>query len=480
MGKIQRLAGETVLYGLGSILPRFLSFLLVTLHTSVFSTEEYGVITNLYAWAGVVNIVLIFGMETAYFRFASQTGQSEKKIFDLAQTVVIVLSTVLSSIFLIFADPIGDTLVVAGRTELVRWLILIMFIDAITAIPFARLRLQKKALRFATGKLINIGILVGLNIYFLKYSTTYGPDVSSVVLANLIANAFYVFFFAPALLGWRPTYDKTISPAMYSYAYPIMITGVAGMTNEMFSRITLTEWLPEGFYGTRSEEHALGVFGACYKLAMLMNLAIMAFRYAAEPFFFSNASEKNSPQLFAKVNHYFIIVCCVIMLGVWINLDILKYFLTKPAYWEGLHIVPILLLAYLFLGIYYNFSVWFKLTDKTHYGTLITMAGMFITIVANYILIPIAGYQGSAVAALLCYVSMTALCYVLGQRFYPIPYGITRAIMYILGTITLAYAVNAVHIQNQVLATAFHMAVILVYLVVIYVVERKNLHLKRA
>ncbi|HET7179750.1 MAG TPA: oligosaccharide flippase family protein, partial [Chryseosolibacter sp.] len=166
MGKIQRLAGETVLYGLGSILPRFLSFLLVRLHTQVFSPEQYGVITNLYAWVAVVNIVFIFGMETAYFRFASQPGQSESKVFNLAQTVVIVISALLSVSFILLANPIAGTLQAAGRTDLVVWLILIMFLDAVAAIPFARLRLQKKATRFAVGKLINIGILVGLNVYF--------------------------------------------------------------------------------------------------------------------------------------------------------------------------------------------------------------------------------------------------------------------------------------------------------------------------
>jgi O-antigen/teichoic acid export membrane protein len=259
-----------------------------------------------------------------------------------------------------------------------------------------------------------------------------------------------------------------------------MITGLAGMTNEMFSRIMLDKWLPEGFYGARSSEFALGIFGACYKLAVLMNLAIQAFRYAAEPFFFSNASEKNSPQLFATVNHYFVIVCCLILLGVSINLDILKYFLADPAYWSGLHIVPILLVAYLFLGIYYNFSVWFKLTDKTYFGTVITVAGMFITVVANYLLIPVAGFEGSAVAALVSYGGMTALCYFLGQRFYPIPYAINKGLIYIGITLALVYAVNAIDIQNQILATAFHVAVLLVYALAIYRIEGKYLRLKRA
>lgn len=480
MGKIQRLAGETVLYGLGSILPRFLSFLLVRLHTNVFTPEEYGIITNVYAYVAVVNIIFIFGMETAYFRFASKPEFDQKKIFNLAQTVVVSVSVLLSVVFILLADPISEALLIPGRSDLVVWVVLIMLVDAVAAIPFARLRLQKKALRFAAGKLLNIGILVGLNVYFLKWSGALPPDVSLVILANLAANAFYLIFFARTLLAWRPAYDKNVSPAMYRYAFPIMVTGLAGMTNEMFSRITLEKWLPAGFYGAQSEAYALGIFGACYKLAVLMNLAITAFRYAAEPFFFSNATEQNSPQLFARVNHYFVIVCCIILLGVSINLDILKYFLGDPAFWEGLHIVPVLLLAYLFLGLYYNFSVWFKLTDKTYYGTLITLAGMFITILANYLLIPIAGYEGSSFAALICYAGMAVLCYTLGQRYYPIPYGVIKSLLYIAFTVALVYAVQAVTIPRQILATGFHIAVILAYLIAIYLLEGRNFKLKQA
>ena len=480
MGKLQRLAGETVLYGIGSILPRFLNFLLVHLHTDVFPPEEYGIITKVYAYVGVINVIFIFGMETAYFRFVSRGGESEKKIFDLAQTAVLIISFVFSAGFILSAVPIAEALSIPGRSDLVIWLVLLMFIDAVAAIPFARLRLQKKAVRFAVGKLMNIVIFIGLNLYFLKISTTYQPDVSLVILANLAANGFYLFFFAPDLLSWRPRLDRSISPAMFSYAYPIMITGLAGMTNEMFSRITLDRWLPEGFYAGKSGEYAVGVFGACYKLAVLMNLAIQAFRYAAEPFFFSNASEKNSPQLFAKVNHYFILVCCVILLGVSINLDILKYFLGNAEYWTGIHIVPILLLAYLFLGVYYNFSVWFKLTDRTYYGTVITFVGMAITIVANYLLIPVAGYEGSAVAALLCYVGMTVMCYALGQKHYPIPYTVAKDFMYIAGTMALVYVVNAIEIPDQLMATAFHLAVVLAVVAAIYILEGRNLRLKRA
>jgi O-antigen/teichoic acid export membrane protein len=267
---------------------------------------------------------------------------------------------------------------------------------------------------------------------------------------------------------------------MYRYAYPVMLTGLAGMTNEMFSRIMLERWLPEGFYIGQSQEYALGVFGACYKLGVFMMLAIQAFRYAAEPFFFSNASEKNSPHLFATVNHYFVIVCCVLLLSVSINLDILKYFLADPAYWQGLNIVPILLLAYLFLGIYYNFSVWFKLTDKTYYGTLITVLGAIITIAGNYLLIPVAGYTGSVIATLLCYTFMTALCYLMGQKFYPIPYNIIKAMAYIFLTTLLVYLVLPLQFPNQFMATAFHVGIILIYLLIVYLIERRAFRESRA
>jgi O-antigen/teichoic acid export membrane protein len=474
MSKIKRLAGDTVLYGLGSIVPRFLNFLLVRLHTGVFGPEDYGVITKLFAYSAVINVIFMFGMETAYFRFANKEGADEKKIFNIAQTLVIAISAGLSIIFILFANPIAELLEIPGKGNFVTWLALILFIDAIVAIPFARLRLQRNAIKFVTGKLINIAILVGLNIYFLYVAFDAERGVGFVVLANLIANAFYIIFFSRTLLQWRPAYDRTMLETMSQYSYPIMLMGLAGMTNEMFSRVTLEWWLPKNFYPGQSSDYALGIFGACYKFAILMNLAIQAFRYAAEPFFFSNASDKNSPQLFARVNHYFIIVCCLLFLGVSINLDILKYFLKRPAYWEGLEVVPILLLGYLFLGVYYNLSAWFKLTDKTHYGTIITIGGAIITIAANYILIPIAGYLGSSWATVICYFAMTAVCYVLGQKFYPIPYKVSAGLAYIFITIAIVYIVRSITIENQWIATGFHALVIGVYLVIVFLLERKS------
>ena len=251
-----------------------------------------------------------------------------------------------------------------------------------------------------------------------------------------------------------------------------MLTGLAGITNETFSRVTLEWWLPPGFYGEKSAANALGVFGACYKYSVLMSLAIQSFRFAAEPFFFSNASEKNSPALFSKVNHYFVIACCLLLLGVSINMDVLKYYIGEE-FWEGLGIVPILLLAYLFLGVYYNFSVWFKVTDKPYFGTIITVGGAVLTIVLNYILIPIAGYTGSSWAAMIVYLLMAIACYSLGQKYYPIPYAILQDCCYITATLLLTYFISKIAIEDLWLSILFHLGVMLIFVLISVLVEVK-------
>lgn len=476
MNKLKRLAGETVLYGLGSILPRVLNFLLVPLHTKgMFSLAEYGQITKLYAFVAVINIIYMFGMETAFFRFATKTGADSNRTFNLSQTIVLSISISLSILFIVFAKPIAVGLNVPTHPEFIVYLALTMLVDAAVAIPFARLRLQKKALLFASAKVVNVLVLVGLNFFFLKVIYNPSINIGYVFIANLIANALFILFFIRTLLSWRPLWDKSISPQMLQYAYPVMITGIAGMVNEMFSRSMLDWWLPENFYEGITREEAGGIFGACYKFAVFMNLGIQAFRYAAEPFFFSNSSEKNSPVLFARVNHYFVVACCIILIGVSLNVGLVKNLFIGSEFQMGLNIVPVLLLAYLFLGIYYNMSVWFKLTDKTYFGTYITLLGVVITVVGNFLLIPVAGFMGSSIAALACYGAMAAACYLLGQRYYPIPYSIGKDLIYIIGTYLLVIAVNTVSISTPVLSIIVNLIITLAFIAVVFVIERKGL-----
>jgi len=474
VSKIKKLAGETVLYGLGSIVPRALNFLLVPLHTrNLFTPEEYGVYTNLLAYVAFLNVVYTFGMETAFFRFATAPGADTKRVFNLAQTAVLSISLFLSGLFMILATPIASGLHIATHPEFIIWLALLMLLDASVSIPFARLRLEKRPIKFALAKIINVVIAVGLNFYFLKINYDPAVGIGFVFLAGLLANVFYLFFFAGDLLAWRPAVDRVVTPTMVNYAYPVMLMGVVGMTNEMFSRLTLEWWLPKNFYGAKSPAHALGVFGACYKYAVLMSVAIQAFRFAAEPFFFSNAADKNSPVLFSKVNHYFVIVCCVLWLGVSINMDVFKYFIGEE-YWEGLPIVPILLLAYLFLGVYYNFSVWSKVIKKNYFGTIITAGGAVLTILLNYLLIPIAGYTGSSWAALIVYASMAVACYALGQKQYPIPYRILADSCYVSATFLLIFVISGITVENLWLSMGFHQGIILLFIAVIYIIERKG------
>ncbi len=474
MSKIKRLAGDTMLYGLGSMLPRILNFLLVPLHTiNTFNRAEYGVITKLFAVVAFVNVVYLFGMETAFFRFATRDAD-KKRIFDLAQTVVLTISISFSVFLIAFSGSIAATLGEGVKPDFIIWLTLVMLIDAAVAIPFARLRLERKALLFASAKIVNVLLLLGLNYYFLKINFNPSIGIGYVFLAHLIANSFFILFFFKTLFTWRPAFDKQISGQMFHYAYPVMLTGVAGMTSEMFSRFTLEWWLPKDFYSGQTNEDALGIFGACYKFAVFMNLGVQAFRYAAEPFFFSNASQKDSPQLFAKINHYFIITCCLFLLAIGINLDLLKHFIGKE-FWEGLYIVPVLLLAYLFLGVYYNLSVWFKLTDKTYYGTIITVGGAILTIALNYVLIPVVGYYGSSIAAALVYGTMMITCYFFGQKYYPIPYRVMSGMAYIIGTYGLVIGLNSITFSNQIIATVSHTLIILGYCGIVFLLERKEL-----
>ncbi len=476
MSQLKRLASQTALYGLGSMLPRMLNFLLVPLHTiSMFSTEEYGVVTKLMAVVAFVNVVFMFGMETTFFRFSTKEGADRKRVFNLAQTSVILISLPLTILFITFASPIAQSLGVGEHPEFIIWLTLVMFIDALVAIPFARLRLNNQPVKFASAKIINVLLLIALNYYFLKVAYNPSVNVGYVFLANLLANAFFILFLLKDLVAWRPAIDKTVTPAMFRYAFPVMITGLAAMYNEMFSRYTIDWWLPDHFYPSLTAEQAGGVFGAYFKFAVFMNLGIQAFRYAAEPFFFTHAADKNSPALFAKVNHYFIVTCCVVLLGVSINLDVFQYFMGK-AFWHpaGRAMVPVLLLGYLMLGVYYNFSVWYKLTDRTHYGTIITVTGAFITLLVNYLLIPQYGFVGSSWATLLCYGSMAAMCYGWGQKYYPIPYPIVKGLAYIVVTMGIIVLVNQVMIVNPWLAFGFHAAVFMAFLTTVYFIERPD------
>jgi O-antigen/teichoic acid export membrane protein len=490
MSIAKKLVGQTAAYGLSSIVGRALNYLLVPIYTRVFLPEEYGIVSYLYAFVAFFNIVYTYGMETAFFRFANRPEADPKAVYNRVLSAILVSSALFTGILLLFSGSIARYIGYPDHEEYIVWLALVLAIDAIVAIPFAWLRHQNKAIKFASIKLSNILITVGANLLFLvlfrhiyegKYlqelrplvSYLYDPDfgVGYIFLINLAANALLLPMLWRELRIFRFRLDVAQLKPMLQYAYPLLFMGLAGMVNEVIDRILLERWLPENFYPGTSNMAAVGIYSACYKLAIFMTLTIQAFRYAAEPFFFSQAQDKDSPKAFATVMKWFVIFCAFIFLFISANLEDFAFFI-GPQYWDGLMVVPVLLLANLFLGVYYNLTVWFKLTDKTRFGTYISFGGAAITILFNLLLIPVLGYMGSAIATLICYFSMSLVCYLLGNRHYPIPYPVKTIVGYILLATGLVLAALYVPVEHFWLRHVYHLALCGVFAGVVWFRER--------
>jgi O-antigen/teichoic acid export membrane protein len=492
MSILKKLASETASYGISTILGRSLNFLLVIIHSAAFMPDEMGINIKLYSYVAIANIIYTYGMETAFFRFAAD---DKVKYYNIIQSAILVSSGIFSLILIVFSTPIITYLGYPNKEQFLIWLALILAIDAITAIPFARLRLEKQTKKFVSAKIVNILINVGLNIFFLLFlkkiaegdyfdfmqplaQKLYSPKIGAgyIFLANLLANATFIYFLRKELFDFRFQFDTEEIKKILLYSYPVMLMVLASTFNLLFDRLLLERLLPEGFYPNRTSEEALGIYGTVYKLSIFMSLATQAFRYAAEPFFLSKTDDKNSPETLANVTKWFLITCIFIWLGVSLNLDIIKIItLNDKSYWEGISVVPILLLANLFLGIYYNMSVWFKLNKKTYFGTLITVIGLIITVLLNIILIPKMGYMGCAIAFMLSCFSMTALCYILGQRYYPIPYKIGSATGYIISAGLLIYCVMQIQFNSLWISVPYHILLLILYTAGVVIVERKTI-----
>ena len=495
MGRLTSLVKETAIYGVSSILGRMLNWLLVPLYTQYLLPAEYGIVTELYAYAAFLLIIYTYGMETAFFRFTNKLENKRQFILNQSQASVLVSSILFSTLLILFSTPIINYLEYPGKEKYIIWFSIILAIDAIVAIPFANLRLQQKAKKFAWIKIVNIFLNIGFNLFFIVLCTyvvnqshespfknviTHFFDQNELVdyifISNLVASGAMILIFLREIIKIRIKLNWSLLSEMYRYAFPIMIMSLAGVTNEMLSRAVLKKWLPEGFYPGYSNQAALGIFGAAYKLSVFMTLSIQAFRYAAEPFFFSRAKDKDSRDLFSSVMFWFIIFGSFILVAIVLNLDIIGFlFLRNEAYWDGLIVVPILLLANLFLGIYYNLSIWFKLTDKTYYGTLISVSGAVLTIILNYIFIPIWGYLGSSLATLACYFSMVVFSYFLGRKQYPIPYKIGKYLFYIILALILTYLGYNKPEDYTIKFKLYQFTLILLYVIMVVLLERRQL-----
>lgn len=496
MSQLKKLAGQTAVYGISSILGKTINFTLLPVYTAYLNKEGMGAFTALYAFIAFFNIIFTFGMETTYFRYATGKGLDPQRVFSQIQSLLITTSLSLGAIIYFCAPALADALGYEGQEHLFRWIALILTIDALLALPYAKLRKENKALQFALTKFANILFNVGFNLFFIVfcYHVYYGdilPEFSSAInfiydpewgkgveyalLSNLIANALMI----PVLYKLTGRFifklEKEILAPMWHYSVPLLFMGLAGVVNEVFSRGLFEYVLPENFYGGLSAREAGGVFGANFKLAIFMNLIIQAFKYAAEPFFFNQSTEKNSPQLFARVMHAFVIFCSVLMVAVSVNLDIVAWvFLQGDGYEAGLHIVPMLLFGYLFLGVYFNLSIWFKLTDQTKYSFYFTLIGAIITVAVIFLLVPIIGYMGAALSTFASYFVMCVICYIYGQKYFPIPYQTGKAVFYLFFGFGLSYAGFFMEIDNNILQFILRNSLLIIFVVVVLLFEKKE------
>jgi O-antigen/teichoic acid export membrane protein len=491
LSALRTLAGQTAIYGLSSIVARFLNFLLVPLYTSqfVFEPAEYGVVTALYAWTAFLNVVLTFGFETTFFRFASKDHVKDNPdggqvLYATATWGLFFPALAFMLLGGLFSGQVAKGLLFGAYAGSVLMLVFIIGIDAITTIPMARLRQQGRPWRFAAINLLSVGVNIALSVFFLLYcmkrynqggsnaliDAVYDPSlgVGYVFAINLVSTAVKLLVLLPSWPSLKAM-DRDLLRAMAAFGAPLMIAGLAGMVNETADRVILKYLLPADV-----ADSEIGVYGACYKLAVLITLFIQAFRMGAEPFFFSHAREKNSRETFARIMNVFVAVCMSAFLAVMLFLDLFKWFIPNPAYHEGLRVVPILMLANVFLGIYYNQSVWYKLTDRPRVGSAISIIGAIITIVLLFVLIPSLGYMGAAWATFICYFSMAAISYVWGQKHYPIPYNVSRVLLYMAGAVVLWWGCEQV-ILDGVLKYALRSVVLLIFLGVAWRSEKDAL-----
>jgi O-antigen/teichoic acid export membrane protein len=454
LSSIKKLAGQTLWYGTSSILARFLFYMLTPYLTYKFMrTPDYGEMSLVYALVPFLNTLVLFGLETAYFRYI-QKKEHEKDVYNTLTTSLIISTTIITVFTLLFKQQIASFIGLSKHPEYITISAFMIAFDALSAMPFAKLRHEGRPKKFAFIRIAGILLNIGLVFFFLTvcpavvkknpnsillfvYSTGFG--VGYVLIANL-AQAFFQFIaLSKELLEFRWKLNVALWKEVMVYSLPLTIAGFAGMFNETFDRIMLKKWNP--FTGDAATIQ-VGIYSACYKLSILITLFVQAFRMGAEPFFFKQSVEKDAPRTYARVMKFFVIVICVMFLVVALYLNVWKdLFIRDPQMWEGLKVVPILLFANMFLGIYYNLSIWYRLSKKTTAGAYITLIGAAITLVINFIFIPRFSYMACAWATFFCYGTMMAISYKWGQKTYRIPYATKKLVAYMV-IVALLYFIH--------------------------------------
>lgn len=492
---LKALAGQTVIYGLGTMIPRLLNYFLTPLYVRVFVSGVYGQITDLYAWMALLIALLTYGMETTFFRY-TQKADSDK-VFNNIMSCIFTTTAVFLVLYCLIYKHFAGWIEYDHNTQYVLFLGIIVALDALTAVPFAKLRKENKAKRFTMIKIANVVFNIGLNLFFLLAipekseaisAKIFGPEAGLliwVLISNVLASLLSLLLLVPQMKGFRFELNMNLVKPMLKYALPIMLVSIIGMVNEVADKILIKYLTPVPdeetllSLGMTAREYAIaqvGIYGANYKLAVLMTIFIQMFRYASEPFFFNRAKDRNAPELYAKVMTYFVAFCLLIFLGVMLYIDVLKYFSGTEGsdYHEGLVIVPIILIANMLLGVVFNLGIWYKLTDKTICGTVITIIGASMTLLTLFVLVPRIGYKGAAFAHLACYSVMTIVSYLWGQKHFPIPYQIGRIAMYSVLAIILYFASMLFIDLSLVIRLTINTLLILTYIGTVIFFERKN------
>ncbi|AND64126.1 polysaccharide biosynthesis protein [Flavobacterium covae] len=440
MGIYKSLFKQTLIYGLATVLPRMISFLLNPLYVKKLPKAEFADVSIIFAYLIFFNVVLSYGMETAFFRFYSQE-ENKKNVFKTSLASLFWSSIAFLAFSLIFRESIAHFINI--KKEYITYTIWILVLDALVVIPFSKLRAEKKSMQYAVIKILNVVINFGLNIFFLlilpliskenPISTLYFDhfQVGYIFISNVLASLFTLVMLSKHYIKREGVFDKKLWVKMIQYGLPILFSGIGFAINEHFDKILL-----EKLHVSKAD---IGAYSACYKLGMFMVLFRTAYSLGIEPFFFNHAKNENAPQTYATITKYFVISGSFILLFVIVFIDLLKQPLVpNETYWEAIKVVPLIVLANFFLGIYTNLSVWYKLTDKTYIGTIISLIGAILTLIFNYWLIPVMSYYGSALATIIAYGSMMFISYYLGQKKYPIPYETTKIVSYIGMSITLS------------------------------------------
>ena len=427
MANIKSLAKDTAIYGLSSIVGRFLNYLLVPLYTHVISAASggYGIVTNLYAYTALILVILTFGMETTFFRFANKQEENPNTVFWTSLTMVGVLSLVFLSGIFIAITPISHTLGYTDHPEYILMMATVVALDAIQAIPFCLLRYQKKAVKFASLKLLFIVMNIGLNLLYFKVLGH--TEVFYVFFLNLICTGLITFFFIPDLLHMQVRVDMRLLRRMFSYSWPILLLGIAGILNQAADKMIFPLVYPD----KKEAISELAIYGACVKVAMIMAMITQAFRYAYEPFVFAQSKEQGQTKTYALGMKYFVIFTLMAFLCVMAWLPALRY-MVGADYWEGLRVVPIVMAAEIMMGIYFNLSFWYKLIDKTIYGAFFSIVGCVILLAVNLWGIPHMSYMACAWGGFAGYGSAMILSYIVGQKLNPIPYPLRSMACYLL------------------------------------------------